>query len=118
MKNPSKKHSLVPIFIVASFFCSPNYSFAEGNNASLTLESAMNMAENYDFTARMASNSQDISQGKADEQLRSMFPNISLSGNYLRYSDQVNKAVGTSVGAQYGLPGTTVSSAGFTLPDD
>lgn len=90
-------------------------SFAQENITPLTLEAAMDMSENYAFSARIATQMQAIDQGREDEQFRSMFPNISLSGSYLEYSTDVNKAVGTPTGQFLGFPPKTTSSAGLTL---
>lgn len=116
MKKLNRPLLFISLGISLFIFSNSQPSFAIDNQqAVLTLEAAMNMAENYDFSARIASNTENASQGKADEQFRSMFPNISLSGQYLKYSDKVNKAIGTSAGSQSGLPNTTVWTAGLTL---
>ncbi|MES2615529.1 MAG: TolC family protein [Bdellovibrionota bacterium] len=114
MKTSKRRVLLITVGVGTSLFATSHNIFAAANNP-LTLETSMNMAEDYAFSARIAEYSVESSQGKADEQLRSMLPNISLSGNYLKYDNHVNKAVGTTVGAELGLPDTTASTAALTL---
>lgn len=85
------------------------------SQSSLILETAMNMAESYSFTAKMALQDAYISESQEDTALRSMFPNIIASGNYLQNSDSVNPLVGTTAGMQYGYPDTTSATGSLTL---
>lgn len=81
----------------------------------LSLEKTMDMAEEHSFTLRIAKQSYEGSNAQENAKIRALFPNVSASGNYLKYSDQVNKAVGTAAGASMGVPDTTTSNAGLTL---
>ncbi len=113
MKNFIKAMILFPTIISLNILLLSQNSFAE--ETSLTLETAMNMAENYCFKARIAAKIEEINQGKVDEKHRGMLPSIGLSGQYLNYSSSVNKAVGTSAGSQLGIPKATVYTAALTL---
>jgi outer membrane protein TolC len=81
----------------------------------LTLEEAMNMAERYSFTAKMAQQDAYVSESQQDAALRGMLPNLSASGSYKWNSTQVNQLIGTSIGAQYGLPAKMSSTGTLTL---
>jgi outer membrane protein len=102
------------IVFISLLYFNP-FCFAQENGNILTLETAMNMAENYAFSSRIATNNKEINEYKTSEKFRGMLPNVSLSGNYLKYSDNVNKAVGTASGTQYGFPNSTVSSASISV---
>lgn len=81
----------------------------------LSLEKTMDMAEEHSFDLRITKQSYEGSNAQENAQIRALLPNVSASGNYLKYSDKVNKAVGTTAGASMGFSDTTVSSAGLTL---
>lgn len=89
--------------------------FAIENPIDLSMEKAMDMAESYSFTARIAQQTQNASESQRDVQWRSMLPNVTGSGNYLWYSSSVNPAIGTPAGAAIGVPNPTSSTAGLTL---
>jgi outer membrane protein len=82
---------------------------------ALTLEAAMNMAESYSFTAKMAQQDAYVSESQEDAALRAMLPNITASGNYMWNSNKVNQLVGTPAGMQLGYPDTTSSMGTLTL---
>ena len=82
---------------------------------ALTLETAMNMAEGYSFSAKMSQQDAYVSESQEDAAFRSMLPNVTASGNYMWNSDKVNQFVGTSTGMQYGYPDTTSSTGTLTL---
>lgn len=92
-----------------------NRAFSADASLDLSMEKAMDMAESYSFTARIAQQTQDSNESQEDVQLRSMLPNVTASGSYLNYSTSVNPAVGTPAGGLIGVPNSTVSSAGVTL---
>lgn len=106
------KQKLPKIFAMSFVSCSL-LAQAE-TTVDLTLEKAMDMAESYSFSARIAQQNEDISQSQKDVQWRSMLPNVSASGSHLNYSTQVNAAAGTAAGSYVGVPGVTVSTAGVT----
>ncbi|KAB8029215.1 TolC family protein [Fluviispira multicolorata] len=80
-------------------------------STSLSLENAMEMSEQYSFSAKIAQQNENISESQYDVAYRSMLPTLTASGTYLKNSDSVNKLVGTTFGAQYGFPDTTTATA-------
>lgn len=89
--------------------------FVVNSQPALTLEEAMNMAESYSFTAKMADQDSEISASQGDAVLRGMLPNVTASGNFMWNSSQVNELVGTATGAQYGFPDTNSSTGTLTV---
>lgn len=102
-----------------NYYEQQNYNQDIKNNpqssSELTLEAAMNMAESYSFTAKMALQDTYINESQENATISGMLPSISVSGNYTKNSDQVNKLVGTQIGSQIGFPDTTTSSGSVTL---
>lgn len=88
---------------------------SESNQPVLTLEAAMNMAEVYSFTAKIAQQDFFAAEAKEDMVIRGMFPTISVSGNYMQNSDSVNSLVGNSAAAAYGIPDTSSATGTLTL---
>jgi OMF family outer membrane factor len=92
-----------------------NRAFSADAPLDLSMEKAMDMAESYSFTARIAQQTQDSNESQEDVQLRSMLPNITANGSYLNYNTSINPAVGTPAGGLIGIPNATISAAGVTL---
>ncbi len=93
----------------------PNVLISDVASPNLDLETAMNMAEDFAFNARVANYSWEMAEEKSKEPLRSMLPNVSGNGNFLTYDTGVNPAIGTSTGSFAGLPPTSVQTVGVTL---
>ncbi len=89
--------------------------YTANSQPALTLETAMNMAESYSFTAKMAQQDAYVSESQENAELRGMLPNLTASGNYMMNSSSVNPLVGTSSGMQYGFPDTTSSTGTLKL---
>lgn len=88
---------------------------SEANQPVLTLEAAMNMAEVYSFSAKMAQQEFYVTESKEDSVLRGMLPTVSISANYMQNSDSVNPLVGNSTAMAYGYPDTTSSTGTITV---
>ncbi len=81
----------------------------------LTLEAAMNLAEDYSFTAKIAEQDFLIVESQENSAFRSLFPTISSNASYTINSDSVNKLIGTTVGTQAGLPDKTSMLGSISL---
>ncbi|WP_186645574.1 TolC family protein [Fluviispira vulneris] len=91
-------------------FLKQNHNFIQSNSlvtTTLSLENAMDMSEQYSFAAKMAEQDENSSEAQYNASIRNMFPTLSVSSTYLQNSNQVNKLIGTTTGAQYGFPDTT-----------
>jgi outer membrane protein TolC len=92
--------------LCAALLCT--YSIAQAQNMIvLSLEQAMDMAENYSFTARISAQNEIVADEQKNAQFRQLFPNISASGSYYIYDKNVNKAVATEDGPLFGVPSSS-----------
>ncbi|WGL58962.1 TolC family protein [Pigmentibacter sp. JX0631] len=87
----------------------------ETSQPVLNLEASMNMAEVYSFKAKVDLQEFYIAEAKEDAVFRGMLPTVSLSGNYMQNSSDVNPLVGNSAAMAYGFPDTTSSTGTLSV---